>query len=113
MTYPGLLDESERAGSAYFNLMFYHPIRLAIELGLDSIAFGNAALAAKIRRGCTVQAGALYFRPRGRMLRMALGAPVALHRRGLLHKYASFLRASPFCNVVDSRHANPGHQRTP
>ena len=113
VAYPGLVHENERAGSAYFNLMFYRPIRLAIELGLDSIAFGNAALAAKIRRGCTVRAGALYFRPRGRMLRMALGAPVALHRRGLLRKYASFLGASPFCNVVDGRHANSGHQRTP
>jgi predicted N-acyltransferase len=113
VAFPGLLHENERAGSVYFNLMFYHPIRLAIELGLERIAFGNGVLAAKIRRGCTVQAGALCFRPRARILRMALGAPVALHRRGLLHKYASFLRASPFRNLVDSRHANPGHQRTP
>jgi len=113
VTYPGLLHENERSGSAYFNLLYYHPIRLAIELGLDSIAFGNGALAAKIRRGCTVQAGALCFRPRGRILRRALGAPVALHRRGLRHKYASFLSASPFSNLIDSRHASPGHQRTP
>jgi len=113
MTYPGLVHEDERAGSVYFNLMFYHPIRLAIELGLGSISFGNGVLAAKIRRGCTVKAGALCFRPCGRILRMALGAPVALHRRGLQHKYASFLQATPFCNLPDGRHANPGHQRTP
>jgi hypothetical protein len=43
VTYPGLLHENERAGSAYFNLLYYHPIRLAIELGLDSIAFGNGS----------------------------------------------------------------------
>jgi predicted N-acyltransferase len=113
VTYAGLLHENERAGSAYFNLMYYYPIRLAIELRLESIAFGNGVLAAKIRRGCTVRAGALCFRPRGRILRMALVTPVALHRRGLLHKYASFLGASPFYNHVDGRHASPGHQRTP
>lgn len=111
MTYPGLLQESERAGPVYFNLMFYHPIRLAIELGLDNIAFGNGVLAAKIRRGCTVKAGALCFRPHARLMRVALGVPVALHRRGLLHKYASFLRAPPFSNLLDGRHASPGHQR--
>jgi predicted N-acyltransferase len=98
LTYPGLVHERDRAGAAYFNLMFYHPIRLAIALGIERIAFGNGVLAAKVRRGCTVRAGALFFRPRARALRAALRAPVALHRRGLERKYARFLRAPAFSN---------------
>jgi predicted N-acyltransferase len=113
LNYPGLVPESERAGSLYFNLMFYHPLRLAIGMGLERIVYGNGVLAAKIRRGCTVHAGALCFRPRTRALRMALSAPVALHRRGLQRKYASFLRAPPFSNLSRERHARRRHQRAP
>lgn len=109
VVHAGLLPESERVGSIYFNLMYYHPIRLAIELRLRSIAFGNGALAAKVRRGCTVKAGSLCFRPRARSLRLALVAPVALHRRGLGYKYAAHLRASPFSSLPGGRHASPGH----
>jgi hypothetical protein len=111
MTYPGFVDKPDRAGSVYFNLIFYHPVRLAIELGLESISFGNAALEAKIRRGCAVQAGALCFKPRNRVLRMALGAPVALHRQALQRKYAGVLGAAPFSNVIRHRHANSADER--
>lgn len=108
-TYPGLLEESERVGSAYFNLMYYRPIQLAIELGLHSIAFGNAALEAKIRRGCSVRAGSLCFRPRARALRVALGPAVALHRHGLLRKYGRALHATPFSSLTARSDARPGH----
>ena len=108
-TYPGLLDEKERVASAYFNLMYYRPIQLAIELGLHSIAFGNAALEAKIRRGCSVRAGSLCFRPRARAMRVALGPAVALHRHGLLRKYGRALRATPFSSLAATSDARPGH----
>lgn len=107
LTYPGLLPETERVGSVYFNLLYYHPIRLAIELGLHNIAFGNAALEAKIRRGCNVSAGALCFRPRARSMRMALRPAVALHRQGLLRKYGRALRAAPFSSLSAASHARP------
>jgi predicted N-acyltransferase len=111
MVYPGLIANTERAGFAYFNLVFYHPIRLAIGLGLESISYGNAALEAKIRRGCTVQTAALYFRPRERILRTALRAPIALHRRGLQRKYASIVQAAPFSNLARKSHAHPADER--
>ena len=107
VTFPGLVHKDERAGSLYFNLMYYHPIKLAIELGLDSIAFGNAALEAKIRRGCVVEAGTLCLRPRTAAMRAALRAPLALHRRGLLRKYGRFLQAAPFSSISQASHARP------
>jgi predicted N-acyltransferase len=111
MAYPGMVAKTQRTNFEYFNLVFYHPIRLAIELGLKSIAFGNAALEAKIRRGCVAQARALYFRPREKILRTTLGAPFALHRRGLQRKYAAILRAAPFSNLSRSSHAHPADER--
>jgi predicted N-acyltransferase len=113
VSYPGLVHEAERAGSLYFNLMYYQPIRTAIALGLDSIAFGNAALEAKIRRGCSVRAGALCFRPRTWTMQVALRAPVAIHRRSLLRKYRRALQAAPFSSLAASSHARPADQRTP
>ena len=109
VSYPGLLHEGERAGSVYFNLMYYHPVRLAIGLGLRSLAFGNAALEAKIRRGCRVRAGALCFRPRARTMRAALAPAVALHRRGLLRKYGRALAAAPFSSLSAGSHARPAY----
>jgi predicted N-acyltransferase len=110
LTYPGLLAKAERINFAYFNLVYYHPIRLAIELGLESIGYGNGALEAKIRRGCVAQARALFFRPREKILRTALRAPFALHRRGLQRKYAVILQAAPFSNLSRSSHAHPADE---
>ncbi len=97
--YLGLLPRAQRDGFAYFNLAYYHPIRLAIELGLESIAYGNAALAAKIRRGCTAATTALFVRPRHGLLRSALRGPMELHRRALERKYAPIVEAGPFSNL--------------
>ena len=36
----------------YFNLGFYEPIRIAYELGLNSINFGPGSSETKMRRGC-------------------------------------------------------------
>jgi predicted N-acyltransferase len=51
LIYPGLVAQTDRAGFAYFNLVFYEPIRLGISLGLESIEYGNGVYEAKIRRG--------------------------------------------------------------
>ena len=99
VVFPGLIAKADRAGLAYFNLVFYEPIRLAIELGLESLAYGNAAFEAKIRRGCTVRETCLFFRPRSSVVRTALQAPLAVHRRLLQRKYASILQAPAFSGL--------------
>lgn len=99
----GLVEKAERTGSAYFNLIYYQPMQRALELGLESLAYGNAAYAAKIRRGCTVAATGLFLRPRHALIRAVSGGPLALHRRVLQQKYAPFLKASAFSGLPGRR----------
>ena len=109
--YPGLVARADRADFTYFNLVYYEPIRIGISLGLESIAYGNGAYQAKIRRGCTVRANHLYFRPRNPLLRSVLRSPGVSHRRILERKYAAFLQATPFSNISSRSHAHPAHER--
>jgi len=109
--YAGLVARADRADFTYFNLVYYEPIRLGISLGLESIAYGNGAYQAKIRRGCTVRANHLYFRPRNPLLRSLLRAPGTSHRRLLERKYAPFLQAPAFSNISRRSHAHPAHER--
>ncbi len=97
--YPGMIAKAERTGFVYFNLAYYQPIQLAIEHGLESLAFGNAVFQAKIRRGCTVAETGMFFWPRRSLIRVALRGPVSLHRRLLQHKYAPMLQAPAFSNL--------------
>lgn len=99
LTFAGMIAKAERAGFAYFNLVYYEPIRIALELGLESLAYGNAVFGAKIRRGCTAVETALFFRPRRGVVRAALRGPTALHRRFLQRKYAPILRAPAFSSL--------------
>lgn len=99
LMFPGMLAKAERTGFAYFNLVYYEPIRLAIELGLERLAYGNGAFQAKIRRGCTAAETGIFFWPRRGLIRTTLRGPVALHRRLLQRKYAATLRAPAFSCV--------------
>lgn len=40
---------------SYFNLMFYQPIELAIQAGIERITFGAGSLGAKLKRGCKTE----------------------------------------------------------
>jgi hypothetical protein len=71
-------------------------IRRAIEEGLTSVAYGNAAYQAKIRRGCTITMTELFVRPRSGLARAILRGPFVLHRKLLARKYAWLRDAPPF-----------------
>jgi predicted N-acyltransferase len=94
--YPGMIPKDKRAAFAYFNLVYYAPIRLGFELGLESLAFGNGVFPAKIRRGCHAVETSLFLRPRTPIMRAAVRMPIALHRHVLARKYAPILKASAF-----------------
>ena len=97
--YPGMVQKDKRAAFSYFNLVYYAPIRLGLELGLESLAFGNGVFSAKIRRGCHAVETSLFLRPRTPIVRAAVRMPIALHRRVLSRKYAPILQASAFSHV--------------
>jgi predicted N-acyltransferase len=99
VVFVGMIEKAERTGSAYFNLVYYQPLRLAIELRLESLAYGVGTLPAKIRRGSVVAATGLFIRPQLALTRAVLRGPVALHRRLLRKKFAPLLQASPFSNL--------------
>lgn len=97
--YIGMVEKAERAGLAYFSLAYYQPIRLAIDLGLKNLAYGNAVFPAKIRRGCTATETCLFFRPRRGVIRAILKGPMSLHQRLLQNKYAAILQAPAFSSL--------------
>lgn len=94
--FPGLVEREQRRGFLYFNLCLYQPVRRAIESGLSSVAFGNAAYQAKIRRGCRITMTEMLVRPRSAFARTTLKGPFALHRRILERKYGWLRDATPF-----------------
>lgn len=94
--YPGLIDKEERSGLVYFNLAYYQSIRLAIDLGLERLAYGNGVYPAKIRRGCSITMTEIHFRPRSDLVRLMLRGPTARHRRFLERKFAPLRDAVPF-----------------
>lgn len=48
-------DEHARKGHAYFNGVYYEPLRLALRRGLDRIDYGTESYEAKVLRGCVLQ----------------------------------------------------------
>jgi hypothetical protein len=96
----GIDHSQDQGASAYFNLMYYQPIRIACEIGLRTLSFGNAAYAAKIRRGCRAERAYVYWRPRGRLWRMPSSALMSAHRHHYERKFHSELNAGAFSTLA-------------
>ena len=92
----GIDYSADECGFAYFNLVYYAPIRLAVSYQLNSITYGNAAYEAKIRRGCRAEQSFVYWRPRRRFARVFGGGVAALHKAVYSRKFRSELAAQEF-----------------
>jgi predicted N-acyltransferase len=94
--YPGLIERAERSGLVYFNVTYYQAIRLAIDRGLERMAYGNGVYQAKIRRGCSITMTEIHFRPRSGFVRALLRTPTGFHHRFMERKFAPLSDAAPF-----------------
>ncbi len=70
-----------RGSLLYFNLCYYLPVRLAIELGLRRLYGGSLQWRAKARRGYDFMPTMLYYRAPGRLRNLVAGPLFRLHRR--------------------------------
>lgn len=53
-------DERSHENTIFFNLNYYHPIRAAIESGVERIDFGLSSYEAKVLRGCRLESVSLW-----------------------------------------------------
>jgi hypothetical protein len=97
----GIDHSQDKGASAYFNLMYYQPIRVACEAGLRTLSFGNAAYAAKIRRGCRAECTYVYWRPKNRLWRVAASALLGAHRFHYERKFRPELNARAFSLLTE------------
>lgn len=95
------IDHARDGGAfAYFNLVYYAPIRMATEQGLKSITYGAGAYAAKIRRGCRAELSRVFWRPSGWTGRRICRCVAAAHESVYRHKFRRELAAEEFSTLA-------------
>jgi len=86
-------------GSAYFNLMFYEPIRRAMELDIQRMYLGSTSYPAKIRRGCQVRPTWLFLAVQRLPVRWLMQPLVSFHGAVMRRKHGPLIRAGRFSTV--------------
>lgn len=95
------IDHARDGGAfAYFNLVYYAPIRIAAEQGLKSVTYGAGAYAAKIRRGCRAEVSRVFWRPGGWMGRRISRSVARAHESVYRHKFRRELAAEEFSTLA-------------
>ncbi len=78
----------------YFNLAYYHLLSNAPKFNLKTVWYGNAALNAKIRRGCKVDCTDFYYKPKEMHWKLIFYILFALQRYWYHKKFSSYLNST-------------------
>jgi len=90
----GIDHVADKNSFTYFNIAYYYLLSNAKEINLNTIWYGNAALYAKIRRGCKVNFTYFYYKPRILHWKLILSVLFVLQRFWYQKKFTSYIDAS-------------------